>query len=291
MENTVPLVDAHCHIDNTATIPNSDIVKCIMATNLDDFNTVSNQNNKLNGFGIHPWYSHLFSLNADCNDKVSHYKSVLHFSPNLPDSKIDQIIENSLPQPTNLNVVIQDNLDCFATLKFIGEIGLDKSFSLKLDDSIECQIKLDHQFKIFERLCQLANQFNLNVSIHDVKCTMYCFTTCEKLLFPNPNVKIILHSYNSSMDFLQNFWLKNLYDDKRIYLSISKKINFNKSNKLNIKLIPKDTILPETDLNVHDPNYCESLIYVYEHLMSIYNLSDLDACKRLLYANFSQMLE
>lgn len=321
---TIPLVDAHCHIitdPHNKILTNNDFVndnitRAIMSNNSYDWKRLQYYSEKTNidtitkqfiGFGIHPWYSHLFSFNPiDSNDpmfKINHYKSVIIYKDSeLP--ILERLVESILPDPIYIEEYVS-NID-FSQIDIIGEIGLDKSFTIpsngfyqtSRDEDVtrtRLRVSMDHQLKIFERMLQLAITHNINVSLHDVNCHLKLFDLCKSILLENLNVNICLHSYTGSIEFLTTQWL-NTFNNQRVYLSVSEYINFkNDSANLDFKQIPSSCILTETDYVIDYPENKSSLIKqsltnTLTHLTATLELDNITDTTQLIYNNFKKFM-
>lgn len=321
----VPLVDAHCHIitDPYNKIPinndfiNDNTTRGIMSNNCYDWERLqkylsqSNSNitktKQFIGFGIHPWYSHLFTFKSidlnDTNFKFNHYKDVITFKDSdLP--LLKKMIDSIFPDPIYIEDYI-NNID-FSKIDIIGEIGLDKSFTIpsngfyqtSRDDDVtrtRLKVSMDHQLKIFERMLQLAMTHNINVSLHDVNCHLKLFDLCKSILLDNSNVNICLHSYTGSIEFLLTQWIKT-FTNHRLYLSVSEYINFkNDSSNLDFKQIPSQCILTETDYVIDYPKnkialMNQSLNNTLTHLTNELELNSINEATRLIYNNFNNFM-
>ncbi|KAH3903600.1 putative endodeoxyribonuclease SCDLUD_001244 [Saccharomycodes ludwigii] len=294
------LVDSHCHItqeypkNNPTACTNNDIISCfIMMTNPSDYDKIINlpSNTDKDGgrifskcFGIHPWYSHYFTLTKNIS-KISHYTNIL--TPVAPKNTQNTLIKlfsekfiQSLPDPIYLcdyitNHFYKDNIQWH----LIGEIGLDKVFTCKNLDihtpgsNIKFKVKITHQQNIFLKFVELAWQNSLPISIHSVKTHGLLYNLLVDFMKDKINstdyngnkklLKIILHSYTGSKDLL-HMWLRNKAHIK-VYFGISQYININKKNDI-IKYIPIDNLLIETDLSVSKLSYDEQRVMLIDTL-------------------------
>lgn len=105
------LVDAHCHVitdpDNTFCGDDGGsqgTLRCVMSSNPYDWNNLkklagrsTSKNDICVGFGVHPWYSHLFYVGSR-RDKVSHYQDVLEYKN---EEQFDSLVQ-VLPEPLDL---------------------------------------------------------------------------------------------------------------------------------------------------------------------------------------------
>ncbi|KAK6460449.1 hypothetical protein DFJ63DRAFT_250552 [Scheffersomyces coipomensis] len=310
------LGDSHCHLDVNCS--NDDIDQLaqlfnsphfvvnnrinyfhIMTTYHLDLQLLDRLLNQLNDnivvpyFGVHPWYSHLFTtvkydVNDNDNIKQLHYNSVLNPPPS---PELLQI----LPDPINLDDHI-NNIETLITTyqsKFtygIGEIGLDKLFRVPMNGYFgnqmypnngdiklsPCKVTIDHQLKVFELQLSLANRLHKQISVHCVKAHGLLFDTIPK--YTNIS-NIILHSFSGSID--QGIRWINQYksnNQQRLYFSFSNWIN-GADNKRDLlqNLIPKlnqNQILIETDISIDRFLLQKSTMATqdeyFQHLIDIY---------------------
>ncbi|KAG7812106.1 hypothetical protein KL921_001338 [Ogataea angusta] len=177
-------------------------------------------------YGIHPWYSHLFSfvpVNTE-EEKRKHYHEILNPLPT------EELLTN-LPMPIYLGDhirTIERYLEAGGT---IGEIGLDKVFRVPnsgfmgpLEGSglSSCRVSMDHQVSIFETFLRMAQAKNKPVSIHCVGCHGKLFDSVQKIV-KSPGL-VTLHSYSGSYDQFK-LWMKQYPD---IRLSVSKVLNLDR---------------------------------------------------------------
>lgn len=249
-----------------------------MSTNQTDLKAIRSTKERLGnrvfaGFGVHPWYSHLFvELNKVNNvnnvNKLEHYSSVLRG----PDS---EVIAQQLPEPVPLQQYIDECLgQCQDTPQWascIGEIGLDKVFripepvptrQLLPNDGpgpesrpkttlSRSRTTMDHQIAIFTSMLDLACAKRLPVSIHSVKCHGKVLEICTKKLLDS-SVNVCIHSFTGTLDTL-HLWLAT-FPHERLFFSVSWIINVNRAQAQGqaastnlLKHIPLQCILTETD--------------------------------------------
>lgn len=296
--------DAHCHLvpslnsnANINSIYNNNIICCIMSTNTYDWKILKTINNKnvLKGFGIHPWYSHLFKINNNFTKQV-HYEKILKCN----DKASLQEMINILPEPIYLEEFIIKELKEADNIKCIGEIGLDKSFRLpangiykdhKPDKMSNVHVDIQHQITVFLRFCKLAVQLSLPVSIHGVKCHKLLFDLCKEALLPHANVKLCLHSFTGSVDMIKSFWLKE-FPCGRLYFSISQCVNLKSrdSGFSLIKTIPLPCIMTETDLPVDKNTRILAILnQVLECIVESHKLNSIQEAQEYVYTNFVKM--
>ncbi|CAI4048834.1 putative endodeoxyribonuclease SKDI_13G3910 [Saccharomyces kudriavzevii IFO 1802] len=266
------LVDAHCHVftDPDSTHGSDDggfqgTLRCVMSSNPYDWSSLKKlagnglrKDNVWVGFGVHPWYSHLFYVGYR-RDKLSHYQDVLEYKNEEQFSSLVQV----LPEPLDLEDYISEEFDG-TLVSVIGEIGLDKLFRLPTTGFYmqgekarltTVKVKVSHQEAVFRRFCQLARDNRRPISIHDVKCHGRLNDICNEELLPWPSVKICLHSYTGSEETLLGQWLKKFPSD-RIFVSLSKFINFKNPEDGNalVRSLPPTCILTETDFPIDNPD-------------------------------------
>lgn len=206
-------------------------------------------------FGIHPWYSHLFT-NGE-TDKVKHYNEVL--SP-APDNELLDI----LPHPININEHLNQITELCKRYpgSGIGELGLDKMFRIpsngyygnqEIQEDIKltnCRVKMDHQMMVFTKQLELAQKLERPISVHCVKAHGPLYDTIKQYDIP----LIILHSFSGSVDQAKR-WVKD-------YTKRNQKLKFSFSNYINgveekreafkqlIDILHDDQILIETDMSL-----------------------------------------
>lgn len=303
----IPLIDAHCHVTTTVagTLDSSNfsdpnLMRCVMSTNVYDWDklkSLGSDDGTFLSFGVHPWYSHLFSLGNPVS-KHEHYTAVLESSSQ---ANINDLI-GLLPDPVDLNSYIDREFH-IRRISCIGEIGIDKLFRLpengfyQADQSARLssvRVKLTHQVEVFTVFCRLAIKYSLPVSLHAVKCHGMMFDLCKSLLFPHEAVKICLHSYTGSFDTLENFWLKEL-PSSRIYLSLSRWISFKNADngrKL-LQALPLECTLTETDYAVDNEKenlLLEQVSYVIDEVTQTHQLESSQVAKQIIYDNFCRFI-
>lgn len=316
MRGVVPLVDAHCHV---GTDPQDVVYKdlscgtmtrAVMSSNVYDWQRLEQLNlhegslPQYRGFGVHPWYSHLFSFSTIHVSKMDHYSQVLVYPDTESDTAIfNKLVSDVLPDPVSIDEFVS-NVD-FSQVDLIGEIGLDKSFTIPIsgfyqgrdiDGSVtrtKIKVKLEHQLQVFEYMCNLANKHSLNVSVHDVNCHLLLFDTCKKHLLSNATINICLHSFVGSVEFITTQWIK-AFTQARFYLSVSKYINFKKlDGSLDYSSVPKSCILTETDYIIDSTDKKqleETLEYLIQQLTRLLELQDTTHTKQLIYNNFIKFM-
>ncbi|EJS44148.1 YMR262W [Saccharomyces arboricola H-6] len=310
------LVDAHCHV---VTDPENThcgdaegfrgMLRCVMSSNPYDWSNLkqmtSNSVRKDDirvGFGVHPWYSHLFYVGASRN-KLSHYQDVLEYKDK---DQFDNLVR-VLPEPIDLEGYIAGEFDD-ALVSVVGEVGLDKLFRLPTNGFYvqgekarltSVKVRISHQEAVFRRFCRLATHAGIPISIHDVKCHGKLNDICNEELLPCPSVKICLHSYTGSTETLLGQWLKKFPSD-RVFVSLSKWINFKdpEEGKALVRSLPPNCILTETDFPIDnpDPTYqgdlMEQLRYLNAQIAQAWD-GGLDASQAALhvYENFQRFIE
>lgn len=280
------LVDAHCHYynrpkQNDKTDRTDDVEPVISlynSTKLDDiWNTCkavegagSDDRQRLyvkKGLGIHPWYSHLYTLVPNIS-KTEHYQNVLQWkgrsigtvgegqAGSIEEDELRKMI-NGLPEPILLN----DSLDMLLNkIDFIGEIGLDKTFRIpwntNSNENKEVSLRLsnfttrlEHQLRILEWWLKYANKHSLSIQLHSVKFYDQLLEVTKNQLLLNPKCKILLHGFQGSLDTLKR-WERTFKSD-RIYVSFNEQLNLrNNDHRLflsYLEVLDTDHIFVETD--------------------------------------------
>lgn len=218
------LYDAHCHLSpncfsidpallgprfTKASAPQGSIAQialmstnhydCRLVVDLANYGTSTGQNQIVPCLGIHPWYSHLFTLLDQNQDEPDQDFKLRHYQSVFKKDDLDLDFLNNLPHPTNLNSHLQqlqlhiNDLRKSHQVFLIGEIGLDKLFrvpwagflgnqsasnteklaSEKSNNNSQLspfRVSMDHQTQIFTKQLELAWANNLPVSVHSVKC-------------------------------------------------------------------------------------------------------------------------
>ncbi|ODV86255.1 hypothetical protein CANARDRAFT_219335, partial [[Candida] arabinofermentans NRRL YB-2248] len=240
------LFDAHCHLSPSVTQPDIPIlidriksklsnepsalkysypIFNLMSTNANDSMLIRTLAKELRGsinpnYGIHPWYSHLFTmvnyeesgLTPD-DIKSQHYGSVLKPPPPV------ELLSN-LPVPVYLpgHIEVLKSYISEATNAGIGEIGLDKSFRVPWcgylgnsttehhkDGMSLCRVNMDHQLEILKVFLKLSLKLKLPISVHCVGAHGKLYDVLSDMY--GSHCRIVLHSYSGSADNLR-MWLK-----------------------------------------------------------------------------------
>ncbi|CUM66941.1 uncharacterized protein PRCAT00004627001 [Priceomyces carsonii] len=298
------LADSHCHI--SADSSNDRIERALatwdtnyahrsafyhmMTTNHRDIHFVQTiiehmGDNVLPYFGIHPWYSHLFSTagtySASSDDfKRQHYIDVLSPAPT-------EELLNVLPHPICMNehLKLMEKLSMKYDNSGIGEIGLDKLFRVPsngffgnievanngLNKLSSCKVSIVHQTKILELQLDLANKLKRQVSLHCVKSHGPLF---DKVTNYKTIPAVILHSYSGSTEHAKvwiNFYRKS---NQKLFFSFSNYINGEKRlNDLTtlLSLLKDEQILIETDFGVDIYFADGKQDQYYDDLVDIFN--------------------
>lgn len=301
------LIDAHCHLttelnsEESINVIAKDVERCIMSTSSYDWNKLKRISEKegivYTGFGVHPWYCHLYALKGHLN-KQEHYQDVLQ----CKDGQQLQKIIDILPDPVDLEDYIASEFNA-DKVSVIGEIGLDKLFRLPENGFYQnasnaplgnVRVKMSHQVGVFSRFCSLAEENNIPVSIHCVGCHGLLYDLCKRLLMPNNDVRICLHSFTGSLDILTNLWLKE-YSHSRIFFSISKCINLRSESKAYelIEKLPLESILTETDFPVDresPESLSEQIESVVRLITNVHDLPSTEHTAQLIHRNFSRFV-
>ncbi|KAG7661268.1 scn1 [[Candida] subhashii] len=247
-------------------------------------------------FGIHPWFSHLFTIddidseNCSKEQKHNHYNKVLKPQPT-------QELLQCLPNPINLYNHLQsirNIITKYPNLIYgIGEIGLDKLFRVPNDGyhgNFKYPIKgphklspsrviFEHQRIIFCEQLKLANELNKQISIHCVRGHGIVYD--EFLKYQNIPA-ILLHSYTGTIEHA-NAWIrkfKKLKTGQKLYFSLSNYINGDEPKRevleQLLEALKDDQVLIETDISVDRHfntntinEYLQQLIDIYEKINSV----------------------
>lgn len=294
----VLLVDAHCHLSYRCSTSDNQFpsghLRCVMSTNDKDWQVLKkiNVNSIRKSFGVHPWYSHLFTLERI--DKESHYAQVLDWKD--PDEFSSML--GLLPDPVHLDDYITQEYNSQQTT-VIGEVGLDKLFRLPKNSGFyvegggplsRIRVKMSHQVAVFTRFCQLARQEGKPVSVHGVKCHGLLHDICRQELMPH-GIKICLHSVTASLDTLQ-IWIKEY--GQSVFFSLSKWINFKDPDegKRLATSLPLECLLTETDFPLdqfEDNELAGQLKYICGQIDSA--LDHTRDVRQLVYTNFCRFIE
>ncbi|CAI5758307.1 unnamed protein product [Candida verbasci] len=237
-------------------------------------------------FGIHPWFSHLFTLHHI--DKQDHYRNVLKPQPNK------ELLEK-LPEPILLDdhvakikqIIAKHELDVFG----FGEIGLDKLFKIPnngylgnlnyLNDLNDGSSKLlssskviiSHQIEVMNKFLTLATEFNKPVSLHCVKAHGPLYDNVIKY----KDLTVLLHSYTGSIDQAK-IWIKN---KSNLYFSLSNWINGEKEELLKqlLEIVKPSQIVTESDIYIDklfiqgkNQEYFNHLQGIFDKLNSYINI-------------------
>ncbi|KAI5959148.1 scn1 [Candida pseudojiufengensis] len=303
-EPLINLSDNHCHFHPEATIEQTlELAKALndyqyefpnkffhlMTTQHIDLECMAVLLDKLENedivvpyFGVHPWFSHLFYTSNEKLNKLEHYNSVLSPPPS-------EELLNLLPEPISIiehtskmkDIIKRYNIEVFG----IGEIGLDKLFRVpnagflgnpnyknenEKDKLSTSRVKIDHQMNIFKYQLKLANDLQVQASIHCVKAHGILYDEVMKY----SNIIVVLHSYTGSIDQARR-WLKT--KKSNLYFSLSNWINGEKeellellANTLNSSqiLTESDTYIDKYFIEHKEGEYFNQLIGIFEKLNS-----------------------
>ena len=281
----IMLVDAHCHYyksirtDKIETEPvislynsvvfNDDTTEIFECTNKEDTSHVVKK-----GLGIHPWYSHLYTLTPNIT-KLEHYRSVLQWKGpgrqsrefNVMEDELNQLIKG-LPDPillTNDNdFPLPSNVD------FIGEVGLDKTFRIPWGNSYGDDLntprfsnfttKLQHQLNILGWWLKQASRRSLSVSLHSVKYYDQLLNLCKQSILLNPCCNIMLHGFQGSLDTLKR-WIR-IFSSDRVYVSFNPQLNMKEKYGVLLSyldVLETDHVFVETDSFVFNEHTYRSI--------------------------------
>lgn len=213
-------------------------------------------------YGIHPWYSHLFSTDRSVS-KAEHYNAVLTPAPSAEFLEI-------LPDPIYLHDVLhqirQYASECEAQNRRygIGEAGLDKVLrvptsgwygnpEVKENVSLSnCRVAMDHQIKVFTAQLALASELRKPVSLHCVKAHGAFFDTLGKSRDYSGISAVILHSYTGSIDQAKQWLREYKQKQQKLLFSFSNYINAT-DQKLGplqelLSVLADNQVLVETDM-------------------------------------------
>ena len=266
--------DAHCH--PTETSVNEENLSLLnlrmvsMSTNLVDVHKVADLADKfpkviIPAFGLHPWFSYAVTY---CNKEeieaegfaTRHYQSILY----PPPSEVEIV---GWPCP----ISITEHLESLKNLlnsfpnAMVGEIGLDKSFKLKMCNKItKFKVNMSHQREVLHSQLMLAAEMNRSVSLHGVQSPQPLYEEVIKVTNSSePKLRsICLHSYTGSGDFLKTHWCKL---DVPVFVSfsefISGRLSTEKFHSI-LNCISPDQILSESD-------YHEAYDFQYKLVLDI----------------------
>ncbi|AGO12616.1 AaceriAER277Wp [[Ashbya] aceris (nom. inval.)] len=295
----VPLVDSHCHVrtrrsaaDAPVLAPAAGTTRCVMSCNVYDWKTLAATSPGCIGFGVHPWYAHLFSLEAECN-KATHYRAVLQ----ARDTQELQALIAHLPPPISLEAHIAAGIA--ARPQCVGEVGLDKVFRLPAGGVYESggaltgvRVSAEHQLAVFRRMCELAVAQGLPLSVHAVRWHGKVLDVCREVLGADPRVNVCLHSYSG-----------DIHTGRRWCAAFGSRVFFGVSNALNLRdydaalqllrTLPLESLLTETDRAIDDtePAVLESdLQAVLRAIRDAHGLPSVDAARMAVYSNFCRFL-
>lgn len=255
-------------------------------------------------FGIHPWYSHLFTdldttdANADSDTlKKRHYNSVLVPEPT------PELLDN-LPVPLSLHQYLVKIKSYCNTHGFsgIGELGLDRLFRVPsngyygngnhvTNDHVtlsRCKVTLEHQIKVFRHQLAVAEELQVPVSVHCVKAHGALFEIVKSY----PTIpRIVLHSYSGSIDHAK-VWIKHYKPlHQRLQFSLSYYINGSPGKQSHLQemlaLLDDDEILLETDLGLDqhiDTDYMDHLKGIFDKVLESRKW-DFEKLHHVLYHN------
>lgn len=269
------LSDAHCHLgmelevsalghlcEGLKTVADDlDMFFSLMATNSLDLAIIEKlidlSPSVIPYVGIHPWYSHLFCIEA--TEKITHYLKVL-LPP--PCENLLAILPDPLPYDGHESVMLRVIAKCREVRRpvGIGEIGLDKLFripsngyygnpshseTVKLTPS---KVTMEHQLALFKRQLKLAEDMNLPVSLHCVKAHGAFFDSLVNSYLKIP--VIILHSYTGSAEQAKAWIRQTAKQERQLKFLFSNYINVERREhfQLVVVLLNDSQILVESDM-------------------------------------------
>ncbi|AET38401.1 putative endodeoxyribonuclease Ecym_2692 [Eremothecium cymbalariae DBVPG len=313
----VQYIDSHCHLTTSSQdggvgrqyeVDHTEMQLYVMSCNALDWKALKavgvKQQDIVVGFGVQPYYSHLFRLGGGASvSKEEHYKGVLESKDG---QQLCEVI-GVLPEPINIEEYITGAFEEFGEqIRCIGEIGLDGAFRLpsngfNQEDSTgdavgltNVRVRMSHQVAIFKRFCEVAVAKRLPVSIHSVRCHGKMFELCRELLLPHEEVKIDMHSYSGSVESVSTCWLR-CFPQNRIYFGISK-IHSLKNYARGLDLlrsIPLECLLTETDLPVNSTPaqiLKKNIEYVIEAIRASHKLASTHEAVAQIYENSCRFL-
>lgn len=259
------LFDAHCHlspvvsckhyenlkkelVNKFALESNIDQTNCLnmMSTNFIDYKLICELSEEFCGiinpnYGVHPWFSHLYTLTDFSVSKLSpneikkeHYGSIF-----IPKKPIPQELLDALPVPIYLPSYMKKVEELLKNSPHagIGEIGIDKSFRVPKCGylgSEQCQewikdplrksvipkegkdewspfrTSMDHQISVVTQFLELAKKLHRPVSIHCVSNYGKIYDTLKNVFIEEDSNGysdewIDMHSYSGSVDQIREF--------------------------------------------------------------------------------------
>jgi Tat protein secretion system quality control protein TatD with DNase activity len=251
--------DVHCHptdsMDKMPEVVGQKVQQMlIMSSRFEDIDLVVQATETygskvIPAFGYHPWFSHKVYVDKYV-DKRTHYKAVLCPEPD------DEFLA-TLPEPLPFEdylIKMRKYLERFPNA-LVGELGIDKAFRLPYSthDGVRpkqlspYKVDMGHQLKILEMQLHIAVEYGRRVSLHGVQAHNSLFEALRRI----PPVKLCLHSYSGSAQFLQTNWFKDKVLRDRVFVSCSVLINATTEERACKLLegVPKDRILTESDFH------------------------------------------
>lgn len=240
--------DSHCHLAASCTVDDAAAIVAaiggdsrvdgpnffsLMSTNHIDIDVI--EKIKAMGapavfpyFGVHPWFSHLFSDGPV--DKRAHYQGILAPEPGPGLLEV-------LPQPIDIN----GHLDRMRRLLArhgggVGEVGLDKAFRVPTsgfygasdaaapgDEKLSpCRVSMAHQQMILSKQLLLADELRVPVSLHCVRAHGVFYDTVR---VHQHIPSVVLHSFSGSADQAKMWVRAYARSAQHLYFSFSNYIN------------------------------------------------------------------
>lgn len=284
--------DCHCHLGTTARLRDAERLSRafssnrdigphffhLMSTNHWDMaiiaDLIKTDNTVVPYFGVHPWYSHLYSDGT--LSKKEHYSQCLSPSPS---DELLQVLPDPICIDTHMERIHELAAECErrGIAYGIGEIGLDKLFRIPangfygnlasdLDVALtQVKVTMEHQKKVLVRQLQLAHRLGKQVSLHCVKAHGALFDIVSSGYTGISYV--VLHSYSGSLDQAKTWKREFAKQHRKLCFSFSFYINVEKSQllRLLVQHLDPDQILTESDMPI-DRFFPQNCAGYFEHL-------------------------
>lgn len=269
--------DSHCHFSPRITeevftkevvphLMNQEWPINLMMTNHIDeplVTTLVDMNpNVMANVGIHPWFTHLYTFEADIS-KEDHYHKVLEkYSKNWkydhPITEFTRFLPDPIPIHATLKRFKATLLGC--SFVNVGEIGIDKSARVPrcgflgntetgdIAGLSNYKVSMEHQLRVLLAILDIVAEVGVkSVSIHCVNAHGILYDVLKPLNFANKIPRIVMHSYSGSVEMAKMLLkLKNV----DIWFGLSDYVNLGRSNIREIVFCTREKLLVETDLGV-----------------------------------------